>query len=130
MRDHHAFADESLARGPAPLALVSFGGSHSYRAQMVDLVELLEQVQDEKSFLAFARALAADFERSAAQERERPSPPHAPAAESSENVRVDSFLAAAVAWAEDSGMGQRQGLPGGPSWRAFAEFLYCGKIYE
>jgi hypothetical protein len=38
---------------------------------------------------------------------------------------IESFLDAAVAWAIDS-----EELPNEPSWRAFATFLYCGKIYE
>jgi hypothetical protein len=37
---------------------------------------------------------------------------------------------AALSWAEDTDMGVDQGLPPEPSWRAFAVFLYCGKIYE
>jgi hypothetical protein len=38
------------------------------------------------------------------------------------------FLAA-VSWAVDS-LEQERGLPKEPSWKAFATFLYCGKIYE
>ena len=36
----------------------------------------------------------------------------------------------AAQWAEDSDMGESQGLPAGPSWKVFAAFLLSGKVYE
>ena len=46
------------------------------------------------------------------------------------NFTIESYLDAALRWAEDSEMGVRQGLPAGPSWRVFAAFLLSGSIYE
>ena len=43
---------------------------------------------------------------------------------------VAAELNASLSWADETGMAVRQGLPPEPSWRAFAAFLLCGKIYE
>jgi hypothetical protein len=90
----------------------------------------VDQVTDQASFLAFVRALAADRREAALKERAEPASPYGPDAGGCENDSIDTFLEAAARWAEDSNMGQSQGLPPGPSWHAFAVFLYCGKIYE
>jgi hypothetical protein len=87
-------------------------------------------VHDRASFLEFVRALASDRRASVAAEREAPSSPYGPQAGGWENVTIEDFLEAAASWAEDTGMGESQGLPAGPSWQAFAAFLLCGKIYE
>jgi hypothetical protein len=42
-----------------------------------------------------------------------------------ENSTIEGYLEAALAWAHTS-----KGLATEPSWHAFANFLYCGKIYE
>ena len=97
---------------------------------MADPAELLDQVNDRESFLAFVRALIADRVDEVEKERIQPSSPWGPGANGWENGTIETFLDAAVRWAEDSNMGQIQGLPEGASWRAFAVFLYCGKIYE
>ncbi len=46
-----------------------------------------------------------------------------------ENSRIESYLEAALSWAQDS-RDLPTGLPSEPSWRGFATFLYSGKIYE
>jgi len=46
------------------------------------------------------------------------------------NFSIESYLNASLSWAEDTDMGVSQGLPPEPSWRTFAAFLLCGKIYE
>jgi hypothetical protein len=97
---------------------------------MAELHELLEQVTDQASFLTFVWALVDDRREAMAKERAQPAPPYGPDAGGWENDSIDTYLAAAASWAVDSDMGHRQGLPPGPSWRAFAAFLYCGKIYE
>jgi len=82
---------------------------------MIQLHEQLEEVTDEKTFLAFVRALAADRRGDA---------------EHWENTSIEDFLEAAGSWAEDSEFGVRQGLSSASLWKKFATFLYCGKIYE
>ena len=87
-------------------------------------------VHDRESFFAFVAALMADRRASVAAERVAPSSPYGPDAGGWENVSIEDYLEAALAWAESTGMGESQGLPAEPTWRAFATFLYCGKIYE
>jgi hypothetical protein len=91
---------------------------------------LLERVTDRESFLAFVRALIADREDEVAKERLRPISPWGPGANGWENGTIEAYLEAALSWAEATGVGEAQGLPAKPSWKAFAVFLYCGKIYE
>ena len=82
--------------------------------KLLDLHEQLAVVMDEKTFLAFAHALAADKR----------------AGSDWENTNLETFLEAAIAWAEGSEFGTRQGLSSSNPWAQFATFLYCGKIYE
>ncbi len=82
---------------------------------MSDLNQKLEQVQDEQSFVAFLRALAED-------KRNNP--------ESWEWDKIEAFLEASAAWAEDTKNGtKRYGLPDN-IWMRLAEIIYCGKVYE
>ena len=96
----------------------------------MDLPELLEAVSDRESFFAFVRALIADRQASILAEGVSSSGRYGPDAGGWENTTIEAFLEAALAWAEDSEMGTRQGLPEHPSWASFAAFLYCGKICE
>lgn len=76
----------------------------------------------------------ADREAVVEAERQNPTDPRVlglvPDAGGWYNFTIESYLEAAVRWADDSGVGESRGLPPGPSWRAFAAFLLCGKIYE
>jgi len=93
-----------------------------------------DAVHDRESFFAFVRALVADREAAVAAEKRQPTDPRVLGlvhdAGGWYNFTIESYLEAALRWAEDSDMGESQGLPPGPSWRAFAAFLLCGKIYE
>jgi hypothetical protein len=93
------------------------------------LIEQLEAVVDRESFLTFVKALIADREGEVQKEQENPSSPWGAGANGWENGTIEGYLEAAVAWAEDS-REQPLGLPEEPAWKAFATFLYCGKIYE
>src|ERR1700680_1477541 len=93
------------------------------------LHDYLDLVVDQATFLNFVQALIADREDEVGKERERPSSPYGPGANGWENGTIESFLFAALRWAEDSN-DRKDGLPEQPSWKAFATFLYCGKIYE
>jgi hypothetical protein len=94
------------------------------------LHELLDEVCDPKSFLAFATALAEDRKLSVETEKTNPSSPYGPDACGWENTSIENFLEAAIGWAEDSDFGTTQDLNPANPWAQFANFLYCGKIYE
>jgi hypothetical protein len=85
----------------------------------MDTYALLSEVTDQASFLAFVRALRAEREQGTASQRAE-----------WQNDTIESFLGAAVAWAEDSRFGSSQGLREENLWKKFAVFLHCGKIYE
>lgn len=82
--------------------------------------DLLELVNDEQTFLAFARALLADRVDELAKR----------SSNGWENGTIEDFLEGAIAWAEASDIGLSQGLNRSNPWKRFATFLYCGKIYE
>ncbi|MEN6409277.1 MAG: hypothetical protein ABFD44_06170, partial [Anaerolineaceae bacterium] len=46
------------------------------------------------------------------------------------NSTVRDFLESSLRWVEDKEKANLGGLPDQPTWKAFAEFLYVGKIYE
>ena len=95
-----------------------------------DLIKKLEQVSNRDSFFVFVKALIEDRKDETAKELITPSSPYGPGANGWENGTIEAFLDAALAWAEVTKMGQSQELSGEPSWKAFAVFLYCGKIHE
>jgi hypothetical protein len=95
-----------------------------------ELITKLQAVSDPGSFLAFVHALVADRESAVKREAAQLSSPYGPDAGGWENVRIESYLEAAVAWAEDSDFGLRQGFTPNDPWSQFAHFLYAGKIYE
>ena len=68
----------------------------------MELHELLDAVQDQRSFLEFVKALIADREDEVAKERLSPSSPYGPGANGWENGTIEDFLEAATGWAEDS----------------------------
>lgn len=97
---------------------------------MNELTILLNNVHDEQTFILFAEALLIDRKEAAENESNSPSPLYSPDRGGWENIRIDTFLEAALAWAKDSKFGRNQGLSENNLWRRFASFLYCGKIYE
>jgi len=90
-----------------------------------DLFERLEAVNDEASFLEFARALLAD--REAAD-----TAPTTPDGFQNEwaNNSVAAFVEAGIAWADDSDFGVRPGPKPANPWSLFAKFLWAGRGYE
>jgi hypothetical protein len=97
---------------------------------MTELVKKLERVDDCESFLDFVRALIVDRKKEVMKERVDPDSPYVFGQDEWENGTIESFLEAALAWAEATKMGQTQGLSEELSWKSFATFLYCGKVYE
>ncbi len=90
-----------------------------------------DRVTDRKSFLEFVKDLADERYRSIEIESHTPSSPYGPEALGWENTRIDSFLDAAVSWAESAAQDTNSDLASPAElWRWFAIFLYCGKIYE
>jgi hypothetical protein len=87
-------------------------------------------VTDQASFLEFVRALAADRRDEIEEGKSSPSSPWSAGANGWRNGTIEGFLEAALAWAEESGFGAKQGLGSSEPWGQFATFLYCGKIYE
>jgi len=90
------------------------------------LHELLEDVADDGSFLLFVKAFIEDRQadaRGAVDDSGR-------GERGWENHSIESFLEAALAWAEATNIGASQGLADASPWKRFAVFLYCGKIYE
>jgi hypothetical protein len=96
----------------------------------MDVTTLLEKVSDQESFFGVAKQLQADRLRAVELERSNPSSPYGPDAGGWESTTIESFLEAAISWADDSQFGASQGLATSNPWRQFATFLYCGKIYE
>lgn len=95
----------------------------------VQLHDYLERVRDRQTFLDFVQALIDDRTEEVEKERARPSSPYGPGANGWQNGTIEGFLDAALRCAEDSLDGPEE-LPRKPTWRAFAEFLYGGKVYE
>ena len=89
------------------------------------LIQKLDAVCDEESFVAFVIALAADREEEAAKEKS-----HQPSIYPWQNGTIEAFLDCAAAWAEAS----KRGLPYYEKpqnpWKRCADILYAGKIYE
>ena len=92
----------------------------------MSLNEKLDAVVDSETFLEFVQALIVDREAykdtaiDACGRNEG----------GWENHSIESFLEAATAWAEATNVGASQGLGNDATWKRFAVFLYCGKIYE
>ena len=94
---------------------------------MPSLTELADSVSDEATFLEFVNALRQDR---LAEDREGEIDSSGRGKNGWQNHTIEAFLEAALAWAEDSGFGEKQGLTEASPWRKAAVFLLCGKIYE
>ena len=89
--------------------------------------ELLDQVEDRNSFVAFLVALAE--ERADAEEIERAEPARyvLDGAKGWKNGDISGYLFACLAYFESKPFHEPEEAA---SWRALAEVLYCGKIVE
>lgn len=98
-----------------------------------DLLEELNGVRDEMTFLRFLKLITDDFRRDRELEQESPSGPYGPSVLGWQNTSIDSFLEAGVAWADAwAEMGDEQMDIGGihNPWRRCAAILLAGKYYE
>jgi hypothetical protein len=84
-----------------------------------------EAVKDEETFLLFVEALVEERRQVEGLAR-------TPDGFQGEwaNASISEFLEAGVAWARDSGFGNRPGPKPVNSWQAFALFLIAGRGYE
>jgi len=89
--------------------------------------ELLDKVVDRDSFIAFVEALAA--ERAEAMELEKADPKFycLDGAFNWKNADISSYLYAALSYFHERPLSKPEKTP---SWRMFADFLWCGKIIE
>ena len=89
--------------------------------------ELLERVADRDSFIAFVEALAAERADAAEIERAHPQIYIVDGAHNWKNGDIAGFLYAALGYFDPGPYHQPESEP---SWRVFAEILWCGKIIE
>lgn len=95
-----------------------------------DIASLADQVEDEKSFLEFIRAIGEDWVDEQNKESKNPSSPYGPGANGWENSDIGSFFDAAHAWGEASINGHHgYNKPNNP-WKRAAQILRAGKYYE
>ena len=89
---------------------------------------LLDGVCDRESFIAFVQALA--DERELAQEIERDNPDRyiVDGALGWMSSDIPQFLGAAVDYFAEGPL--KEPIPDQPTWKMFAEILWCGKIIE
>lgn len=92
----------------------------------MELDVLLQRVVDRETFFAFVRALIADRTQAAALEKLGVDPPYSESVGGWKTASIEGYLEAALAGAEAKPVSGAAD----PSWRTFAEFLYCVKIYE
>lgn len=89
--------------------------------------ELLDHVRDRESFLEFVHAMIEERGRARELERAEPAKYCVDGALGWKNAEIDAFLEAACSYFQPKPL---QTPKSAPSWRMFAEFLYCGKIIE
>jgi hypothetical protein len=89
--------------------------------------DALDLVVDRETFLDFVATLAREREEAERMERDEPERYMLGGALDWQNSTISTFLDAA---AECLIANRDRDSSGEPSWKAFAEFLYGGKIYE
>jgi len=94
---------------------------------VTDTFQLLEAVNDRESFVAFVMALAAERESAAKIESENPTRYMLDGAHGWANADIPQFLEAACEFFGSIPDGEPDPEP---SWKVFAEILWCGKIIE
>jgi hypothetical protein len=89
--------------------------------------ELLDQVLDRDSFIAFVEALADERRQAERLENASPDRYQLGGALNWQNGDIAAFLEAAMNYFDEKPFHKPESHP---SWRMFAEFLYHGKIFE
>jgi hypothetical protein len=88
----------------------------------------LEAVCDRETFIAFVEALAYERELAQGIERDNPSRYIVDGALGWMNGDIPQFLGAALDYFVDGPL--KEPIPDQPTWKMFAEMLWCGKIIE
>lgn len=95
----------------------------------MQLYELLEEVNDRKSFVLFVKALINDRREDDKISKANPEKYQWSSGPLGwENGSIDTYLDAALSCFEDGKW--REENPDEITWKKLAEFLYGGKIYE
>lgn len=89
--------------------------------------QLLDQVCDRDSFIAFVQALADERESAEQVERADPARYGIDGAHGWKNGDIASYLYACLDYFAEKPFHKPDAEP---NWRMFAEFLWCGKIIE
>jgi hypothetical protein len=89
--------------------------------------DYLEGVRDRDTFIAFVEALAAERRKAERLEAAEPARHQLGGAFGWQNADIATFLEAALDYFTPSQFHKPETVP---SWRMFAEFLWCGKIIE
>jgi hypothetical protein len=114
------------ASAEAPVSIITSSASGG-EMRMATPEKLLQRVTDRDSFIAFVEALAEERAEAAEMERASPQSYIVDGALGWKNGDIDGFLSAALDYFEP---GPYHKPASRPSWRMFAEFLWCGKIIE
>jgi len=96
----------------------------------MEVHELLDKVNDKKSFMEFAKALHQDSKEDNEKEAKSPSESYGPSANGWENGSIEEFLESAVAWTESTQDNDKFKEFHDNPWRFLGEFLHAGKVYE
>lgn len=92
------------------------------------LHDALEAVNDRVTFLAFVQALIDERRQANQIEADDPQSFRWAGALDWQHSTIDAYLDGALRCLQDNE--GRIDFLAEPSWRGFAEFLYCGKIHE
>ncbi len=96
----------------------------------IDLMQIIENVQDEESFICFLHSLMNDRLNELKKEKEFPSSPYGPGATGWQNSTIEDFIESAIAWANDTrGNSEHYTGPSNP-WKRAAQIILAGKTYE
>ncbi len=98
------------------------------RSDTINLDALIDEVLDERTFVAFVQALANDFAREKGMDVERRSSPYKSGSLGWENGTVEAVLGAAAAWGQAKLLTESTCQPN--PWQRCARILYAGKFYE
>jgi len=95
----------------------------------MEIFDLLENVNDQETFMIFVKAMLKERYEDIELENKNPSDPYGSSHKGWENVTLEGFFSAAIAWSDSTDFGSLQNIHDN-LWYKFATFLYCGKIYE